>query len=90
MEGSPSCGRCRGRRQQWSANDGAGDAGTQARHAVRVVARQRQAHHGTTSAGACEGYLLAADAGNGGIDRKRSTRLLALLSTSIFHMPELS
>ena len=42
------------------------------------------------SAGACEGYLLAPDAGSGGMDRKRSTRFLALLSTSIFHMPESS
>ncbi len=37
------------------------------------------------------GFRLAAEgaeAGSGGIDRKRSTRLLALLSTRIFHMPE--
>jgi hypothetical protein len=43
-----------------------------------------------TTAPASRAYLLAADAGSGGIDRKRSTRLLALLSTSSFHMPELS
>ena len=50
----------------------------------RANARQAGVAQSAPAPGA---YLLAADAGNGGIDRKRSTRLRDRESTSIFHMP---
>ena len=62
------------------------------RHARRTAWRGRSAVR-TRRDGRPATQLLAADAADaasGGIDRKRSTRLLARLSTSAFQKPESS